>query len=157
MRISKDFLQRLESLMQERGLNQSELARLLHTPASTITKWRRGSQPQRNTLILLSQVFRVDLDWLTKGTGTRFPQENPLAIEQTPPSNRLEDMGFRYTTSTYPDAEILPAVLAALTTEELLTVAGRLSASPSDLLSVLAEIRQRTPAGPVNYLKPTKP
>lgn len=142
--------------MRERGLNQSELARLLHTPASTITKWRRGSQPQRNTLILLSQVLRVDLDWLTKGTGTRHPKENLLTSEQTPASNRLEEMGFRYNTSS-DQTDQLPVILTALTTEELLTLAGRLSASPDALLTVLDEIRRRTPVQSVNYLKPTKP
>jgi len=126
----------------------ADTARLLQTQPSTLTRWFRGSKPQRHTLIPLAEALRVDLAWLAAGNGPA-PSWEKNTIEQTPPSNRLEEMSYHYPSDGDPAA----IILAALSTEELLTLAERLGPSPAVLSTVLAAVRRRTSTQPLSYLK----
>jgi len=81
---SEEFSDRLKTLMAERQLTMSELARLLHTQASTLSRWFNGSIPQRNTLKALCEVLKVNELWLAKGRGPRdqtTPPATPSAAD----------------------------------------------------------------------------
>lgn len=144
--------------MDERGLNQAEVARMLHTPASTLTKWRAGSQPQRNTLIALSKALGVSLPWLAKGEGKMLPEyEKNLAPDEK--INRLEEMGYQISGNQSGEDEALESILEVMSMDLLLDIAERVR-QPSGVKALLGEVRRRTAASDkvVSYLpnQPTK-
>lgn len=166
MQVTEDFLIRLETVMEEKGLTMSEVARMIHTQPSTITRWRQGSRPQRNSMIMLAQALGVSLEWLARGTGPRNAPGNPqkvtsyteAEIEQSEGNNRLTEMsyGLTHRASSDPAPEMLGKLLGVMTVDELLDLASRLGHDSEALTCVLQAVRQRTgPPKPVTYI-PTK-
>lgn len=59
------FAQVLSKLMEERGITQYRLAKMMDISQSTISGWLSGaSMPRRATLKLLAGVFGVSVDYL---------------------------------------------------------------------------------------------
>ena len=59
---------RIASLRQNNGLSQAELAQKLHISTSTVGMYEQGRrEPSVETLITLSQLFGVSLDYLLSG------------------------------------------------------------------------------------------
>lgn len=78
----KDFSQRIAHRMAELGLTQSDIARRLDTNQSTVSRWLRGSIPNRRILSDLCVVLACNPEWLAFGTGeieSRPPPESILA------------------------------------------------------------------------------
>lgn len=68
------FITRLRTALSRRDLTQSELARRLQTPISTIQRWLRGAVPRRHLLNALAQELSVSPEWLL-GTDGAEPSE----------------------------------------------------------------------------------
>ena len=59
---------RIASLRQGCGLSQAELARRLHISPSTVGMYEQGRrEPSVDTLVALSRIFGVSLDYLLSG------------------------------------------------------------------------------------------
>ena len=59
---------RIASLRQSCGLSQAELAQRLHISTSTVGMYEQGRrEPSVETLIALSRIFGVSLDYLLSG------------------------------------------------------------------------------------------
>ncbi|MBE6941934.1 MAG: helix-turn-helix transcriptional regulator [Ruminococcaceae bacterium] len=59
---------RIASLRQSCGLSQAELAQKLHISTSTVGMYEQGRrEPSVETLIALSRIFGVSLDYLLSG------------------------------------------------------------------------------------------
>ncbi len=65
------FAQNLSTLMEERGLSQSELARRLETSQSTVNRWINGTNPRKKQLRELAEVLSVRMEWLESGKGEK--------------------------------------------------------------------------------------
>lgn len=69
------FWNRLEKLMKEKQINQTEIAKLCNISNSTTTAWKKGFVPQRPTLKILADYFNVSTDYLLGYTDTQFTNE----------------------------------------------------------------------------------
>ncbi|MBE6946682.1 MAG: helix-turn-helix transcriptional regulator [Ruminococcaceae bacterium] len=59
---------RIASLRQSYGMSQAELARLLHISPSAVGMYEQGRrEPAVTTLVALSKVFEVSVDYLVSG------------------------------------------------------------------------------------------
>ena len=59
---------RIASLRQNYGLSQAQLAQKLHISTSTVGMYEQGRrEPSVDTLITLSRIFGVSLDYLLSG------------------------------------------------------------------------------------------
>lgn len=91
-----NFAQRLKDLRIKSELNQTQLAQKLNLRSSAISKYEKGlTQPGIDTLVLLSQIFKVSLDYLVGNSDI----ENPYSIEQLSPIEanlivRYRKLGF---------------------------------------------------------------
>lgn len=63
------FAIRLEFLMREKGITQTELAKRTGLYDNTITKWRKGERGIRYTsdLMKIANEFNVNPNWLLYG------------------------------------------------------------------------------------------
>ena len=58
------FMERLQSLMDERNLNDTDLRETLGLSRNAITNWRNGMRPQASTVHRLAEFFNVSYDYL---------------------------------------------------------------------------------------------
>lgn len=64
----QELLQRLNSLMEQNGLNAKQLTSELGISNSSFTDWKKGKgTPSASTLVKLAEYFDVSLDWLLLG------------------------------------------------------------------------------------------
>lgn len=62
-----DLAQRLQSKRKEMGMTQGEIADQIHVSRQTISNWETGrTQPDINSLILISDIYKISLDSLIK-------------------------------------------------------------------------------------------
>lgn len=139
--------------MGERDLIQAEVAEMVNTASSTLTRWRRGSKPQRNMLTMLAKALNVDRDWLAKGTGPgRYASDSSSALQDLRPwagygvQQSIEEPVFPLPTET--PNRTTGVLLGALTTDELLSLIGRIRKWTETFSAVLDEIRRRTGSSP---------
>ena len=68
---------RLKQLREEKGLKQPDLSRLLNASQQTISAYETGQRdPDTETLIKLSEIFDVSIDYLLGTTNIRNPIPN---------------------------------------------------------------------------------
>lgn len=74
---------RILALRRKAGMSQAQLAEALHISASTVGMYEQGRRtPNLDTLVAISKVFHVSLDYLI--TGEEFKTESE-------PDNRSSD------------------------------------------------------------------
>jgi transcriptional regulator with XRE-family HTH domain len=84
MNIKVEFAKRLQSCIDDKwpGLRQKEYAPKLGVSQATISDWLNAKKmPSLETLIEISLVFGVTIDWLGTGRGSR----HPVIIDNNPP------------------------------------------------------------------------
>jgi transcriptional regulator with XRE-family HTH domain len=152
MRYSEDFFERLQNLMEQRGLSMAELARALHTQPSTLTRWKNGSKPQRNTLMLLAKVMGVSDTWMATGKGPCPVTENSSANSdcygQVGRIPHPAPMSYGINRDPVPLAAglaetVLWSVLRTIPMPELLAMVPRLASDQVAMQVVLGEVGRR--------------
>ena len=73
---------RIFTLLQEKKMTQSELAKMIGTRQSTISGWRQNkNEPEAELLEPIAKALNVSLDWLITGKELlvpEFPKEQLL-------------------------------------------------------------------------------
>lgn len=78
-----NFAARLKELRIKSDMNQTQLAQMLNLKSSAISKYeKRITQPGISTLIKLSEIYGVSIDYLVGASDI----ENPYSIEQVSPT-----------------------------------------------------------------------
>lgn len=69
------FNDRIQTLIDEKKMTQSAVAKGIGVDRSKISKWLAGEikKPQRPTLIKIAEFFECDINWLAEGKGEPFP------------------------------------------------------------------------------------
>lgn len=66
------MIQRILELIQENGLNQSDLAKIIGCSTGNISDWKRGKvKPSLDALIKVADYFHVSVDYLTGRSDIR--------------------------------------------------------------------------------------
>lgn len=74
-----NFSEKIYSLRKEKGLTQTDLAEKLNVSRQAVSRWEMGTaKPEVDTLIAMSELFEVTLDYLLKN------QEFPTVSETVP-------------------------------------------------------------------------
>ena len=77
------MIHRILSLLEEHNMTAKELTEKLQIGKSSITEWKNGkTKPSINSLIGISQIFDVSLDWLLTGDGERPKNKEVASIEK---------------------------------------------------------------------------
>lgn len=93
----KDFAYRLQLLMDQKKIKQSDLASGVGINRSRVSLWlnRKVTDPQRTTLQKLSDFFGCNIEWLASGTGAIYPTTDPTGQGQTLTGNGNIQAGGR--------------------------------------------------------------
>ena len=98
---------RIASLRQICGLSQAELARRLHISPSTVGMYEQGRrEPSVDTLVALSRIFGVSLDYLLSG--------QPDTIRDVAALHRFAEESCAESSNTMSKEEIVCHLLWAL-------------------------------------------
>jgi transcriptional regulator with XRE-family HTH domain len=93
------FVEWLRGQLRRRGWNAAELARRLHVPSGTVSRWMTGErQPSPRSCDLLADVLGVDLDLVLTLAGHRPGAETP-----SPDDQRAEIIAFLERITLTPD------------------------------------------------------
>lgn len=85
-------MNRLKFLREKKGMKQTELGRLLNVKDSAISKYESGKIPlTSDTLLRLSQIFDVSIDYLLCNDGSLQEFQNCPQKETTLPFSSLTD------------------------------------------------------------------
>lgn len=79
-----EFAKRFDYLLKTHGKTAKELTTLLDIPSSSVSDWRKGkSGPKIKTLVGISLIFDVSLDWLILGRETNgvLPADEQMILE----------------------------------------------------------------------------
>ena len=68
--LSEDFINRLSAVIDQSGLTKAAFAEKIGVSPGFITNISKGrSTPSKKTMILISELFNVNLEWLESGKG----------------------------------------------------------------------------------------
>lgn len=89
------FMDRLQLLMDEHNLNDTELREMLGLSKNSLTNWRNGMKPQNATVHRLADFFEVSYDYLRGIDG--YKQDAIKVLEpKTPPDALLQELMEMY-------------------------------------------------------------
>jgi len=72
--VLNDAVNRIVMLIDNRGMTAKELCERLKLDITTVSSWKKGkSKPTIETLIGISSIFGVSIDWLLTGDEHNFP------------------------------------------------------------------------------------
>jgi transcriptional regulator with XRE-family HTH domain len=71
MKHMPEFARRLRELMEKHELSQEDLANLLDVSQPSISNYVRGRIPPAEILLEMSRIFRVSMEYLLTGTGSK--------------------------------------------------------------------------------------
>lgn len=87
------FRKRIKYLRKQKGWTQDDLARELNISRSAIAGWEAPSKanfPDMDTLLKLSNIFNVSVDYLLGSSDNPFPSSTPLKTEKSLHKRRIE-------------------------------------------------------------------
>lgn len=89
------FLDKLDNLMHERGLNKNTLSKACGIPYTTIDGWyKKGYEGLKvSTLKKLTEYFGKPLEYWLDGDEVQTAAENELGIEPYHPTHRIPILG----------------------------------------------------------------
>ena len=68
------FTERLKSLREEHGLNQTQISKILSCTQTAYSKWELGQRDITvESLLLLAKYYNVSLDYITGASNIRSP------------------------------------------------------------------------------------
>jgi transcriptional regulator with XRE-family HTH domain len=89
------FPQRVAKMMTEKRLSQSDVAREVGYTPTAVWNWLQGNTlPRPETLVALSELLEVDIDWLRDGESSSTDRdENEVPISSVESiSDRIESL-----------------------------------------------------------------
>ena len=87
------FMDRLQSIMDERGMSDRELIKVCELSKNTVSNWRKGKKPQLATAEKLANYFGVDRDWLL---GFNDVKQDILNTLDTPQESFIKRLLYYY-------------------------------------------------------------
>lgn len=138
-------MKNLKLLRTEKKLSQENLSKKIGVSRSTVAMWENGSsQPDTDTLIKLSEIFNVSVDYLIGNSEFKSKEEMLNHFDETNDIETLKDGVDRYEEFTNKDkkdiAKIMDFTLDALSNEEALMFDGEpLDEETLELLKVSLE------------------
>lgn len=75
--MSEKFVENLNHLIKEKGLNRSKLGQKIGISESTMRSWDKGCEPTVDKVIKISQYFAIPIAELL-GLEERFPNDEEL-------------------------------------------------------------------------------
>jgi len=90
------FMERLQQLMNEQNLNDTELREMLGLSKNSLTNWRKGMKPQASTVHRLADFFGVSYDWLLGIDGYKRQIRAIIEPKQTPPDALIQELMEMY-------------------------------------------------------------
>lgn len=76
------FWERFKLLLQEKNLKQTDIAKACNIKDGTISAWKRGFIPQKETLKILSKYLNVSIDYLLGYTDIKLKNEEKQIDEE---------------------------------------------------------------------------
>ena len=88
-------MNKIKELRAERGMLQSDLAKLLKIGQATISNWENGrTEPDQDSLLEMSKIFDASIDYILGNTDIKkAPNSNEL--DAIPGMKELEDVMSR--------------------------------------------------------------
>ena len=85
---TKDIASRILQIMQDQGINQNQLAKLLNITQPAVSKYLQGRIPPPGVLLQLSELSGLSMEWIL--TGKTFKQH--VSESQVPYGNEKSMM-----------------------------------------------------------------
>ena len=100
--------EKIDSLIKELGLTQTDLAKQLNISQSTIASWKsRNSLPPIETLSMIADFFQVSLEWLvTEDSTSEISDHQMILLSRKAIRNRIYDIISKKTNNPDADNEI---------------------------------------------------
>ncbi len=96
-----NFLERLDSLLEERNLNKNQLANATGIPVSTVYGWyKKGySSITLPSLLKLSEFFKCSMEYLVNGNPASSNQPSSAALDLARKYDRLNEYSKKVITA----------------------------------------------------------
>lgn len=88
---SAGFVDRIDNLLSERGLNRAKLLRETELAESTIRSWRRGVLPNVEYVYRVAQFLDTSIEFLLTGEGIEKANNKPIIIVKEPEKPFLKE------------------------------------------------------------------
>ena len=99
--------QRLNKIMSENGINQTQLSKIACTTPQNVNNWINRGKISRKKALLIAVKFGYDPDWIVNGIGENVIDSKLNAVEWESLS-REEQIGGRFITIPVLDVELSP-------------------------------------------------
>ena len=101
--------EKIDSLIKELGLTQTDLAKQLNISQSTIASWKsRNSLPPIETLCMIADFFQVSLEWLvTEDSVSGISDYQMVLLSRKDIRNRIYDIISSKTNNPDADNEVI--------------------------------------------------
>lgn len=96
-----NFLERLDSLLDERDMNKNQLANATGIPVSTVYGWyKKGySSITLPSLLKLSEFFKCSMEYLVNGNSASSDQPSSAALDLARKYDRLNEYSKKVITA----------------------------------------------------------
>ena len=76
-----EVVARIVKILNDNGMTAKELTEKLGMNKSTITNWKNNTtKPSIESIVAISRIFNVSVDWLLNGEGEKKAEKNTLKV-----------------------------------------------------------------------------